>query len=104
MRKDAFLVNIARGEVVDQDAMVEALRAGTWPRAGLDVATPEPLPEVTRSAAAQRDHHAAHLGLHAGYLDAVLALFAEQPVRFVSGQPLRNRVDKQLATRPGAGA
>lgn len=44
MKSDAVLVNIARGQVVDQDALVEALRANRIHSAFLDVTTPEPLP------------------------------------------------------------
>lgn len=44
MKPGAILVNTARGPVVDQDALVEALREGTIWAAGLDVTTPEPLP------------------------------------------------------------
>ncbi|MGX1309182.1 phosphoglycerate dehydrogenase-like enzyme [Amorphus suaedae] len=44
MRSDAILVNVARGGVVDQTALVEALQAGTIGGAALDVTTPEPLP------------------------------------------------------------
>ena len=45
MRPDAFLVNIARGGVLDEQALVETLRAGGIRGAGLDVAAVEPLPE-----------------------------------------------------------
>ena len=44
MRSDAVLVNIARGEVVQQDALVAALKEGGILAAGLDVTSPEPLP------------------------------------------------------------
>ncbi len=44
MRPHAVLVNTARGEVVDQDALVAALRNDQLFAAGLDVTTPEPLP------------------------------------------------------------
>lgn len=44
MKKTAVLVNTARGEIVDQDALVDALRGGQIFAAGLDVCTPEPLP------------------------------------------------------------
>lgn len=45
MRSDAYLVNIARGEVIDQDALIAALDAGQLAGAGIDVAYPEPLPD-----------------------------------------------------------
>ena len=44
MRKTAVLVNTSRGEVIDQEALVQALGEGRIHGAGLDVCTPEPLP------------------------------------------------------------
>ena len=44
MRRDAWLVNVARGELVDTIALVAALRGGTIGGAALDVTDPEPLP------------------------------------------------------------
>ncbi len=44
MRRSAILVNTARGPVVDQDALVDALRTGQVAGAALDVTDPEPLP------------------------------------------------------------
>lgn len=44
MKPTATLINTARGEVVDQAALIEALQAGVIAYAGLDVTTPEPLP------------------------------------------------------------
>ncbi|KAM4689323.1 glyoxylate reductase/hydroxypyruvate reductase-like isoform 1-T4 [Discoglossus pictus] len=44
MKPTATLINISRGQVVDQDALVEALQNGTIRAAALDVTTPEPLP------------------------------------------------------------
>jgi D-3-phosphoglycerate dehydrogenase len=45
MKPTAYLINTARGGVVDTDALVAALRAGTIAGAGLDVTDPEPLPD-----------------------------------------------------------
>jgi D-3-phosphoglycerate dehydrogenase len=44
MRSSAYLVNVARGPIVDQGALVDALRDGRIAGAGLDVFDPEPLP------------------------------------------------------------
>ena len=44
MKPSAILVNTARGGVIDQDALIEALRAKAIAGAALDVTTPEPLP------------------------------------------------------------
>ncbi len=45
MKKDAFLINIARGGIVDTNALLEALRSGEIGGAGLDVLEEEPLPQ-----------------------------------------------------------
>ena len=45
MRPDAWLVNVARGDLVVTDDLVAALRAGTIGGAALDVTDPEPLPD-----------------------------------------------------------
>jgi D-2-hydroxyacid dehydrogenase (NADP+) len=49
MPDDAYLVNVARGGVVDQSALVEALRADDVAGAALDVFETEPLPDPRRS-------------------------------------------------------
>ncbi len=45
MKESAFIVNIARGGIIDEDAMIDALRTNRIAGAGLDVFTYEPLPE-----------------------------------------------------------
>ncbi|TFE02123.1 D-2-hydroxyacid dehydrogenase [Jeotgalibacillus salarius] len=45
MKPDSFLVNIGRGEIIDEEAMIQALRNGKIAGAGLDVFATEPLPE-----------------------------------------------------------
>ena len=45
MKSHSFIVNIGRGSVIDQDALIKALKENWIGGAGLDVTTPEPLPE-----------------------------------------------------------
>ncbi|MGV8896108.1 MAG: D-isomer specific 2-hydroxyacid dehydrogenase family protein [Rhodoglobus sp.] len=54
MKPSAALVNIARGRLIDQDALVDALDAGLLVGAGLDVTSPEPLPDGHRLWTAPR--------------------------------------------------
>ena len=97
MRSDAILINIARGDVVDQDALVEALRAGTIAGAGLDVATPEPLPAESPLWELPNVILTPHVsGYLRGYFPGALAIFADNLGRFVAGAPLHNVVDKRL--------
>ena len=44
MKPTAYLINTSRGPIVDEPALIEALRSGTISGAGVDVFDPEPLP------------------------------------------------------------
>ena len=61
MKSDAVLVNIARGEVVDQPELVKALEAKAIGGAFLDVTTPEPLPSDHPLWALDNAHISMHL-------------------------------------------
>jgi phosphoglycerate dehydrogenase-like enzyme len=98
MKSDAILLNISRGSVIDQDALVEALTAKRIGGAFLDVTTPEPLPA---------DHPLwdlpnAHITMHlSGRSQSKMfmrgaALFLDNLKRYRAGEPLVNRVDLQL--------
>jgi len=95
LRAGAFVYNISRGAVIDEAALVDALRAGKLAGAGLDVFEEEPLP--TTSPLWDLDNviltpHVA--GLTPLYYDRAAALFADNLDRFLAGQPLRNRFDR----------
>jgi len=97
MRTDAYLVNVARGSVVDEDALVDALRGARIPGAALDVATREPLPAESPLWTLPNviiTPHAA--GATPRYFDRALELFIENLERFRAGRPLRNLVDPAL--------
>ena len=48
MKKGSVLINIARGTIIDQDALIESLNSGHLGAAALDVTTPEPLPSDSK--------------------------------------------------------
>lgn len=61
MKSDAVIVNIARGAVIDQPALIDALKAKTIGGAFLDVTTPEPLPETHELWTLDNAHISMHL-------------------------------------------
>jgi len=61
MKADAVIVNIARGAVIDQDALVKALEEKRIGAAFLDVTTPEPLPAEDPLWALENAHVTMHL-------------------------------------------
>jgi phosphoglycerate dehydrogenase-like enzyme len=97
MRPTASILNIARGEVIDQDALIAALKHGTIASAALDVTTPEPLPPDsalwdlpnvlitphTSGASDRREGTGA-------------ALFLENLRRYLDGEPLKNLAKPEL--------
>jgi phosphoglycerate dehydrogenase-like enzyme len=97
MRSDAFLINIARGEVVDEEALVRCLRAGGLAGAALDVFSEEPLPAGHPLWSLPNVVLTPHIsGYTRTYFDRVLAVFEDNLDRYLHGRPLRNVVDKHL--------
>lgn len=96
MKRDALLVNVGRGGLIDEPALVTALQTGALRGAGLDVFADEPLPPAsplwTLPNAILTPHVA---GLRADYWRVAVDMFAANLQRFEAGEPLVNVVDKE---------
>lgn len=96
MKPDAYLVNIARGNVIDEEALIRALSEGWIAGAGLDVASQEPLPAESPLYSLPNVILTPHLSGGSEFYDARLAdLFADNLRRYRAGQPLHNLYDPQ---------
>ena len=94
MRPGATLVNVARGSLVDEEALLKALHSGQLGAAVLDVFDAEPLPEDSPLWDAPNLYASAHSSVSVDrYIDDVFDLFEENLRRYVAGEPLRNVVD-----------
>ena len=97
MRDGAHLVNVARGSIVDQEALIDALDNGHVRMATLDVAEPEPLPAGHVLYTHPKVRLSAHVSWSApGTLQMTLQLFAENVRRYASGERLAGVVNAAL--------
>lgn len=98
MKSDAVLVNIARGEVVDQPALVEALSAKSIGGAFLDVTTPEPLPEDHPLWSLDNAHISMHLSGRAQDKMFIRSAtrFLENLANYRAGKPVAPVFDPRL--------
>ena len=96
MARDAILVNVSRGPLIDEPALIEALSTRTIGGAALDVFVDEPLPPDSPFWTLPNVLITPHTsGFRPDHWDAATALFADNLERFDAGQPLVNVVDKQ---------
>ncbi|HXG41262.1 MAG TPA: D-2-hydroxyacid dehydrogenase [Dehalococcoidia bacterium] len=94
MRQGACLINVARGPVVDEDALVEALRSGHLGGAVLDVFSQEPLPADSDLWGLPNVLLTPHIsGGTPRYMERAVDLFCDNLRRYLAGEPLRNVVD-----------
>lgn len=97
IKPGAYIVNIGRGEVIDEAAMIEALRAGRLGGAGLDVFEKEPLPPDSPLWDMENVILTPHMsGANKDYMEMASALFADNLRRFDKGEALLNMVDRAL--------
>jgi phosphoglycerate dehydrogenase-like enzyme len=91
MRPHAYLYNTSRGDIVDETALLAALRNGTIAGAGLDVFSEEPLSRDSPFWELPNVMITPHVaGCWAGKWDAAFDFFCENLERYVAGRPLRN--------------
>lgn len=102
MKTSARLINVGRGQLIDEGAMIAALQSGSIGGAALDVFQTEPLPpdsplwtmpNVLVSPHMSADFH--------GWLEALAEQFYDNLDRWLDGRTLLNVVDKNLGYVPG---
>jgi len=101
MKPSAILVNIARGAVVDEAALVSALQDGTIHAAGLDVFEQEPLPDTSALMRLENVVLAPHIGsATAQTRDAMAAYAAETLIGYLCRGESRNVVNPAALPLP----
>ncbi|AFY31735.1 D-2-hydroxyacid dehydrogenase [Calothrix sp. PCC 7507] len=96
LRPSAYLINIARGAIVDEPALITALREGWIAGAGLDTVSTEPLPPDNPLWSFPNVFITPHCSALSPYLkERLTELFLDNLQRYQAGLPLRNVVDKQ---------
>jgi phosphoglycerate dehydrogenase-like enzyme len=101
MRPGAHLVNIARGPIVDDAALLDAVHAGHLRLASLDVFDAEPLPADSPLWSEPAVVLSPHMsGDVVGWQEILSRQFVENAQRWLAGRPLLNVVDKQLGFVP----
>lgn len=101
MKPTSFLVNLARGGIVDESALVAALESGAIAGAALDVFEEEPLPEASPLWSARKLIVTTHLGgYYDRYADDVMPLVVENMRLFIAGDiaGMRHKVERNAAT------
>ena len=96
MKPGSLLVNIGRGRIIDEAALVEALAQGRPGGAALDVFDREPLSADSPLWAMENAIITPHVaGFGPRFWEGLVDLFAANLRRWLDGQPLENVVDKQ---------
>ena len=97
MKSSARFINLGRGELVDEDALLEALQGGQIAGAGLDVFCTEPLPAESPFWDLDNVIVSPHIsGDYQGHQEAMAEIFLENFERFRDGRELLNQIDKSL--------
>ena len=96
MKSTAFIINIARGEIINEAALINALQNKTLAGAALDVFEKEPLPKESPLFALDNVFLSPHIsGNFPEYQHDVMVQFADNLNRYLAGKDLKNRVCKK---------
>ena len=97
MKPTSVVINVGRGPVINEEAMIGALSSGRIRGAALDVFDHEPLPAGHAFYKLENVLLSPHCADHTpDWLDNAMRFFIEQYERFRKGEPLLNVVDKKL--------
>ncbi len=97
MRPGSILINVARGPLVVEQALVDALESGHLWGAGVDVTAEEPLPADSRLWQQKNVIITPHVGGQSKRrIEQMTDFFVDNLARYQQGRPLRNLVDKRL--------
>ena len=104
LKSGSILINVARGPLVVEAALVDALESGHLSGAGVDVTYVEPLPPESRLWNAPNTIITPHVGGQSKWrIDQMTDFYCENLRRYQTGAPLKNLVDKRLGfPRPEA--
>ena len=98
MKPTAFLVNVGRGKLIDEAALIRGLQEGWIAGAGLDVFESEPLPQDSPLWDMPNVIMTAHYaGASPRYYERAMPIFLDNLRRYRDGEALRNLVDKREA-------
>jgi len=96
MKPTAYVINVSRGAIIDNAALLKALKEGWISGAGLDVFEQEPLPENSEFWKLENVVMTPHVsGSTPYYADRVAEIFCNNLARYLEGKPLINLVDKK---------
>jgi phosphoglycerate dehydrogenase-like enzyme len=96
IKPGAVLVNVARGALIDEAALIEALPDGRLGAAILDVTRQEPLPDGDPLWDAPNLYLSPHCAVSPDvYVERALDLFVDNLTRYAAGEPLRNEVTQE---------
>jgi phosphoglycerate dehydrogenase-like enzyme len=96
MKPTAYLVNVSRGALIDEEALIAAMRAGRIAGAGLDVTKEDPIPKESPLWDMPNTIITPHIATESVKLsDSVVDFWCENVRRFAGNEPLLGVMDRQ---------